>query len=404
MTNVDIALLTGHDLRNDNIGVLRLIGADDKVTPHPQLLKLFDHYKYLLSSDESVKDNILYKAGMAWAYSTFLNLYGEKIVYREPVNIHLTTNQVFYKKYLMEVDPLLVSLSLNSMAYLWFCTEEYDLVKRITKRLIQLSLVWKTFAYGLPTQILKVCTPSGDKTLESHWIKYIPSFELLNNRNIDIDFKIHKLLPSGFVTCIQDIYTAFNLFRRNDYNGHNVPSNINWAVFAKICFNADTSIGCLIETLKKLDSIFFDPEFMFNGLRWECTHQELLSLLKSGQLGYNNPNLWLLLCYLNHTGKLIINGGYAVDKHKWSVYNMELGQAMFDHFVYKNTESIMAYLDIIQYKRNRKFENAQKNALIQLMKRYREFGLALDPKKLGIKRGVLINLLSAGYGDIFCIL
>jgi len=38
-----------------------------------------------------------------------------------------------------------------------------------------------------------------------------------------------------------------------------------------------------------------------------------------------------------------------------------------------------------------------------LIQKYREFGLTLDPKKLGIKRGVLINLLSAGFGDIFCV-
>lgn len=82
---------------------------------------------------------------------------------------------------------------------------------------------------------------------------------------------------------------------------------------------------------------------------------------------------------------------------------MALGQAMFDHVVYKNTKSIMNFLNTMQYKRNRKYEENQKKSLVKLIQRYREFGLALDPKKLGIKRGVLINFLSAGYGDIFCV-
>jgi hypothetical protein len=57
----------------------------------------------------------------------------------------------------------------------------------------------------------------------------------------------------------------------------------------------------------------------------------------------------------------------------------------------------------MQYKRNRNFSSGERNDFIKLLQKYRELNLVLDPKKLKIKRGVLINFLSAGYGDIFCV-
>lgn len=401
MTNVDIALLTGHDLRNDNIELMRQIGDDEKATPHPQLLKLFEHYRYLLYSGINGKDNTEYKAAMAWVYKTFFEIYGEGMIYREPLYVHNGAHEPFYKRYLLEVDPLLISLSFNSIVYLWFCTEEYDLVKRIIKRLKYLSSVWQELAGELPGGAMKIRTPSGDRLIESHWIKCVPIFEVVNSRNTD--FRIRKLLPSAFVQCIQDVFVAFSIFKRDYIDYGNIPSDVNWSVFVKIWLNSDPSIKGLIEILKRLDSIFFDPEFMFSGLKWTCTHQELWSLLKSDQSGYNNPILWLLLCYLNHTGQLTIDNGNITTEFRWSTSDMALGQAMFDHVVYKNTKSIMNFLNTMQYKRNRKYEENQKKSLVKLIQRYREFGLALDPKKLGIKRGVLINFLSAGYGDIFCV-
>ena len=405
MTNVDIALLTGHDLRNDNIRLMRLIGTNDKAAPHPQLLTLFEHYKFLLTSDCPPKDDILYKASMAYAYSTFFKLYGERIIYREPVNLHISTNETFFKKYLLQVDPLLIALSFNSIAYLWFCTEEYSLVKRVVKRLIYLSSVWEEFlGDGAYRQSITVCTNSGDEVLESHWVKYMPSFNIMSTRDNGIDLRIYRLLPPGFNKCIIDVFTAFNLFKR-DYSAYNtIPDDINWSVFVKICLNADKSIQRLIDTIKKIESVFFDPEFMFDGLKWQCTHEELKTLLRSDQRGFNNANVWLLLCYLNRRGQFIINFGNVPPqhtKHNWSTSDIILGQAMFAYCVYHNPDSIMSFLHTIQFKRNRK--HFDEKIMIKLIQKYREFGLTLDPKKLGIKRGVLINLLSAGFGDIFCV-
>jgi hypothetical protein len=251
---------------------------------------------------------------------------------------------------------------------------------------------------------MTVCTTSGDKILESHWVKCMPSFDVMGTRNNGIDLRIYKMLPPGFNKCIVDIFTAFNLFKR-DYNSYNIiPNDINWSVFVKICLNADNSIQRLVDTIKKIESVFFDPEFMFYDLKWQCTHEELKTLLRSDQRGFNNTNVWLLLCYLNRRGQFTVNfGGVSPQhtKHKWSASDMILGQAMFDYCIYRNPDSIMSFLNTIQFKRNRK--HFDEKMMIKLIQKYREFGLVLDPKKLRIKRGVLINFLSAGYGDIFCV-
>jgi hypothetical protein len=402
MTNVDVALLTGHDLRNDNIELMRQIGENDTVAPHPQLVKLFEHYKFMLGDTTTSRDDTLYKASIAWIYSKFYALYGENTIYRDPVNTHLAINGVFYKKYLIEVDPLLIALSFNSIAYLWFCTEEHDLVGRIIKRLVFLSSVWQGIGDDLLKGTIRVETATGAVSLESHWAKCLPSFEMVNSSaRRDVDLRIGRLLPPGFVKCLSDVFTAHNLFRHDQSDYHTIPNDINWSIFIKICLNADMSVTRLIEIIKKLDSVFFDPEFMFSGLKWSCTHAELLGLLRSDQCGYNNQNLWLLLCYLNHTGQLTVDGG-TPGKYTWGSSGMSLGRAMFDHFVYRDSSSIMAYLNYIQYKRNRQFDDHELKRLIALMKKYREFGLTLDPKKLKIGRGVLVNLLSVGMGDILC--
>ena len=407
MTNVDIALISGHDLRNDNIGLLRLIGDDDKAPPHPQLIKLFEHYKYVLNLDQAghsshIADEVLYKGGIFWVYAKFFELYGEQLIYKTPIHTSHKQNEIFFIKYLLKVDPLLISLSFNSMAYLFFCTEEHTLVQKIINRLIFLTSVWRTYTEStLPASVILPTVNGGQVTVASYWVKYVPSFDSSGYRGKDFNLKVANLLPKGFADCIRDLFTTWNIFKKNANQYHTVPSDVNHTIYLRIHVSCAKTISELLEVIKGIDNMFFDPEFIFSGLQWSCTHTELSEAgsMRQGSRAYHNANVWLLLCYLHHNGKLTING----IPHIWKASEAMIGPAMFDYCVNKNKEGILKFLKFMQYIKNRDASNSPSGeALEKLIKKYREFGLSLDVKALKIKRGILINFLSAGLGDIFC--
>jgi len=401
MTNVDVALITGHDLRNDNISLLRAIGNDDNATPHPQLIKLFHHYVDMLTAGN--KDDVMHIAGMAWAYSKFFTLYGEEVIYRKTLNTYRTDFSPFFKRYLLGVDPLLVALSFNSMAYLWFCTEEHELAERVIKRLTFLSSVWRDMAHGIQETSIELPDRSGPHKATSIWTKYVPSHDVLSGRNSKTRFSISKLLPDEFNTCITDVFTVFSLFKHSSNSYHTIPNTANYTLYTRIHVMCAKTIAEVIDVIKGINTIYFDPEFMFKNLTWKCTHAELVAALPQSQRAYSNQNVWLLLCWLVNNGKLAIDSSAGLSGHKWGAGDNSVGPAMFDFIAYHNKESILSFLDVMQYIKNRKHGNKDTgNEIEKLFKHYRSFDMTLDVKRLKIKRGVIINFLSAGLGDIFC--
>ena len=390
MTNVDIALISGHDLKNDNIDLLRAIGTNDKIEPHSQLLKLFEHYKYVLSSNGR-QDTVVYRASMIWVYSEFYRMYKSRTIYRESMDKYDNPNETFFKDFLLNVDPMLISLAFNSVSYLYFCTKEYILVEKIITRLKFLSAIWQRYTMDIRKHTI---TLPGPYILEAIWVEHLPTIDKINDTN-----NFPSFLPRPFIVCLGDLLVAANLFETDTpYNP--IPDSGNYSVYLRICMTHIKNITDLITVLQRINSTVFDLDSVFRGLHWECTHKDLCERLQPSKTGYYNPHVWLILSYLCHNGQLTIT---AREPHVWNVSERSLGQAMFDYHAYHNKDSIFKFLNLIQYNKNRSFNTHSKEIFIGLIKKYREFGMALDVKKLKIKRGILLNFLAAGFGDIFCV-
>lgn len=394
MINVDGALISGHDLRNDNIDLLRAIGDNDKIAPHPQLLKLFEHYKIMINdTDTDIHDTVLHKASMAWVYSEYYKTYGPRNIYRILMDSTDRLDSLFFKEFLLKVDPLLVALAFNSVSYLYFCTEEYKLVGKIIDRLKFLSTIWQAYTVGIDRSIIDL---PGQHHLESIWIKHIPPFNIFDRNN---KFKGQAtFLPKSFITCLCDLLVAANLFKEDDPY-RTIPNSANYSVYLRIHVINSKTIDELIITLQRLRSINFDPSFVFSALNWQFTHEALRERLCEGKTGYYNPIVWLMLCYLHHNGQLAIT---TRNPFTWCVSERTIGQAMFDYYVYHNKDSVIKFLNHMQYNKNQTFSDVGRKEFVGLIKKYREFGMALNAKELKIKRGVLVNFLAAGFGDIFC--
>ena len=411
MTNVDLSLITGHDFRNYNVPLLRMIGGDYKATPHPQLLKLFEHYKYMLRND-GPRDEVLLRASLFWVYQTFIEQYGEDIICRERID-HNQYSPIFFKEYLLKIDPLIISLSFSEIVFLFFGIEDYDLAKRIIKRLSYLSSVWTEFCSEESTgNVLRLpAYKHPAKEITSHWNNLTgnpfyptPRIPLIDPRSF---------LPEKLVVCLKDVWSAYNIFKNNGRIYARDGSEID--LFIKICLGSDRSLKQLLNIIQKIEVLSFDPVFIFSGLRWKCTRQEFVDALPR-TVDNINPIAWMILCYLHKIGSFNIDFDKEanlkikhINRSRWSPNEPEayktmfLGCAMFDYHVFDNKETILTFLENIQYKRYRKsWNDGLTKSLIKTAKRYRELNLTLDPKELKIKRGVLINILSAGLGDIFC--
>ena len=337
---------------------------------------------------------------MIWVYDKFYKLYGEHSIYREKTDITSSDNKIFFEEYLRNVDPLLVSLSFSSVVYLFFITKEYDLVKRIINRLNFLSLIWKECAGdNIPSISINLPVATGHVPIGSHWARCVPKY----GYNINLGIQSSKeLLPQGFNVCMSDLFATYNLFKRESDAYHTIPAEVNHTLFLRIQLKCARTVKELVEILKKIDAVFFDANFVFDALKWKCTHDELVTILEVGSRVYFNQNVFLLLCYLYRVGKLEIERSRD-QSHVWNKSDTILGPAMFDYHVYHNKESILKYLSVMQYNKNRSDKKQHKEKFEKLIKQYRQYSLALNPKELKIKRGILINFISAGLGDIFCV-
>jgi hypothetical protein len=405
MTNVDLALISGSDFRNDNIGLLRNIGNDVVADIHPQLLELFAHYKemFINGGSDRNQDVVIRNAAVFKVYQLFCDLYGYINIFRDS-DRSTTASDVFFQEYVCKVHPLILSLSFNSIAYLYFCTGETSLVKRIIDRLKIISVKWQQYEsevhFSRPSEVI---FPLKDRNVgvDHYLLKYVPANKA-DDKNSFL-FCPDNILPPKLNARITDMCSAYWIFKTETNTYVSLPEGVNYSLYMKIRVSLCKNVGELINMLRRVDSSNFDLDFVFfSGYKLKCTQEELTKSIPIGSGAYHKPYMWLLLCHLYKTSKLVIDERPSAG-FKWNdAGRASIGPAMFDYHAYGNKESLISFLNMFQFKRNRDFSRSFSAANVaKLLKKYRELGLAVDVKALKIKRGILVNLLSAGFGDLF---
>jgi len=419
MTNIDIALVSAFSSKNDCTEWFRRASGPIDVAPHPQLLKLFDHYLYLfLPSDEPrerIADVVVENAAIIMAYQQSYKVYGEKSIFKERIQRNIIANGIdmFYDEFLLRVDPLLVSLAFNGVAYFHFCVEEPDIVRKIIDRLIFLSSVWRNEYLGthtLSTDTILFPLKSTPVETSSYLVPCVGNFDNgVMNRGDGVC--INKFVPTFLKEGLRNVATACALIYRDShpnhyYSSHTLPTG-DTSVYFKFLMHGVFNISSLLEVFKRIQAISFDTKFVLSGVDISCTVEEFREAISStSEPAQYNHYVWLLLCHMHKKGKFHLNDVFnASTPFRASVSSGNaIGPAMFNYIVLGDKESLIKFLKIFQFKRNRNFGGTfSSESFATLLYGYRKLGMGLNVKALKIQRGILLNLLSAGYGDIFCL-
>jgi hypothetical protein len=418
MTDIDIALVSAYSSKNDCIEWIRRANGPNDVAPHAQLTKLFDHYLYLFTPSieprERIYDVVVENAAIVMAYQQAYNLYGEKSIFKDRIQRGVIANgvNVFYDEFLLRVDPLLVALAFNSVAYLHFCVEEAGTVRKIVDRLIFLSSVWRNEYLDTHTLITDTISfPSRPAPVEVnlYLTQYVGNFDnTLLTRGDGIC--TNKFIPTFLREGLRNVSMACALIYRDShqnhyYSSHTLPAG-DTTVYFKFLMHGVSNIDSLLKVFNRINGISFDTKFVLSGIDIRCTVAEFRDAIgATSEPPYHNHYVWLLLCHMYKMNKFhLVDAADIVAPFRAGISsNNAIGPAMFNYIVLGDKESLIKFLKIFQFKRNRNFGGTNTSAsFVTLLYGYRKLDMSLNVKELKIQRGILLNMLSAGYGDIFC--